>query len=166
MSSGTKIAYGGLFCAAALLCGYIESLFPFSFGIPGIKLGLANAVVVLLLFAWNLPMAVTVSLVRILLSGLLFGNGASLLYSLAGGVFSLAVMAVLHRCGVRSPVPVSAIGGVTHNIGQLLMAALLLKSSAVWFYLPALVAAGAVTGVLIGVICSLLIPRVAPLLKV
>lgn len=113
-----KTAYLGLFLALALICSYIESLIPFYFGIPGVKLGLANIVVVLMLYCTGAKSALAVSVLRILLSGFLFGNMFSILYSLAGGLASFLCMVLLKRSGRFRIISVSAAGGVTHNLGR------------------------------------------------
>ena len=90
-----KTAYLGLFLALALICSYIESLIPFYFGIPGVKLGLTNIVVVMMLYCIGAKEALLVSLLRIVLAGFMFGNMFSILYSLAGGILSFLIMYLL-----------------------------------------------------------------------
>lgn len=150
----SRIALCGVMTALALVFGYIEHLVPFPVGIYGIKLGLANLVVVVMLYAMNWQTALVINLVRIFLSFLLFGSATSLIYSLAGGILSFFVMlAVKQAAGARfSTVGVSICGAVTHNIGQIIAAALLLDELRIAFYLPVLVAVGALTGTLIGLI--------------
>ena len=92
-----KTAYLGLFLALALICSYIESLIPFYFGIPGVKLGLTNIVVVMMLYCIGAKEALLVSLLRIVLAGFMFGNMFSILYSLAGGILSFLIMYLLKR---------------------------------------------------------------------
>ena len=96
-----KIAYIGLFLAVALICSYIETLIPFSFGIPGVKLGLTNIVIVLMLYTVGTKESLLVSVLRIVLVGFLFGNLFSILYSLTGGLLSFVVMALLKRMHLR-----------------------------------------------------------------
>ncbi len=165
MNAARRVAFGGLFTAAALLCGYIEMLIPLQFGVPGVKLGLSNLVTVLLLYTVGAPMAFAVLLCRILLSALLFSNGMALMYSIAGGVLSFLVMVFLkQKC--RLPLfAVSACGGLFHNAGQLAVAALVLQSGAIAFYIPVLCAAGILTGLLIGLLVSILLPRFRKLLE-
>ena len=114
-----KTAYLGMFTTLALIASYVESLVPFYFGAPGIKLGLANLITVVLLFRASWKEAATVSLLRILLAGFLFGNVFSILYSFAGAAVSLAVMCILCRMKGFSILGVSIAGGVTHNLGQI-----------------------------------------------
>ncbi len=145
-----KTAYLGMFLALALICSYVESLIPFNFGIPGIKIGLANIVVIMMLYTVGMKSALLVSISRILLAGLLFGNLFSILYSLSGGLLSFFCMMMLKRTGRLRIISVSAVGGITHNFGQLCMAALVVENVRLFYYFPALLLAGVVTGVLIG----------------
>lgn len=146
-----KTAYLGLFLALALICSYIESLIPFYFGIPGVKLGLTNVVVILMLYDMDAKSAFTVSVLRILLAGLLFGNMFSILYSLAGGMLSFLCMVLLKRTGRFKIISISAAGGVTHNLGQIIVAAAVVENMNLFYYYPILLTAGVVTGILIGV---------------
>lgn len=114
-----KVAYLGVFLALALICSYVESLIPFYFGIPGVKLGLTNIVVVLMLYCVGTKEAFAISMLRIVLAGFLFGNLFSILYSLAGGMFSFLVMYLLKRTGKLGVLPVSVAGGMSHNIVRL-----------------------------------------------
>ena len=140
-----KVAYLGVFLALALICSYVESLIPFYFGIPGVKLGLTNIVVVL--------------------AGFLFGNLFSILYSLAGGMFSFLVMYLLKRTGKLGVLPVSVAGGMSHNIGQIAVAAFVVENINIFYYLPVLFVAGIVTGLLIGVAAQEIILRIGGRLK-
>ena len=112
-----KTAYLGLFLALALICSYIESLIPFYFGIPGVKLGLTNIVVVMMLYCIGAKEALLVSLLRIVLAGFMFGNMFSILYSLAGGILSFLIMYLLKRYTGLHVISISAAGGISHNIG-------------------------------------------------
>ena len=118
-----KTAYLGVYLALALICSYVESLIPFYFGIPGVKLGLTNIVVVLMLYCVGTKEALAVSALRIVLSGFLFGNMFSILYSLAGGLLSFLVMYLLKKTKWFGVLPVSVSGGIFHNVGQLIVAA-------------------------------------------
>lgn len=146
-----KTAYLGLFLALALVCSYIESLIPFHFGIPGVKLGLTNIVILLMLYYTSARDAVTISILRILLAGFMFGNLFSILYSLAGGLLSFVCMVLLKRTGKFKMIAISAVGGVTHNLGQLIVAAIVVENQNLFFYFPILLLAGVVTGIVIGV---------------
>lgn len=160
-----KTAHIGLFLAVALICSYIETLIPFSFGIPGVKLGLTNIVIVLVLYTVGTKEAFLVSVLRIVLVGFLFGNLFSILYSLCGGLLSFAVMAVLKRTDRLGCVSVSVAGGISHNIGQILVAAVIVNNFNIMFYIPALLIAGLITGLLIGILAQELIVRLPNIQK-
>ena len=155
-----KVAYFGLFTALALIFSYVETLIPFNFGIPGIKLGLANLLIVIILYSSGWKEALLLSVVRIVLAGFFLGNLFSILYSLAGGVFSLAVMALLKKSGKFSVAGVSIAGGVSHNIGQLAVAVIVVETYQVGYYLPVLLVSGAAAGLVIGVISGEVLKRV------
>ncbi len=146
-----KTAYLGMFLALALVCSYVESLIPFYFGIPGAKLGLTNIVVIILLYQAGAKEAFIVSMLRIVLSGFLFGNLFGILYSLFGGLFSFFCMTFLKRTRRFRVVSVSAAGGVSHNLGQLIIASVIVENWNLLYYFPALLLAGLITGVLIGI---------------
>ena len=146
------MAFCGMLTALAMIFSYVEALIPVPLGIPGIKLGLANLVVLSGLYVLRPAEVFAVSLCRILLIGFLFGTGMSILYSLAGGVLSFLVMLLLLKAGLFSRVGISAAGGVCHNVGQLLAAALVLRSFAVFSYLPVLMVSGVLTGIAIGLL--------------
>lgn len=148
----------GFLLALSMILSYIESILPFSVGIPGIKLGLPNLIVVLLLYTYGAKEAFTVNLARILLSGFLFGNLYSILYALAGALCSFCLMLLLRNIKYLSIAGVSIGGGVFHNIGQILVAMFVVDTFAPAFYLPFLMIAGAVTGFLIGITAIRLLP--------
>ncbi|MBE6762836.1 MAG: Gx transporter family protein [Ruminococcaceae bacterium] len=161
MNRAKSIAFTGLCVALALILAYVELLLPpLSAAIPGIKMGLPNVIIVFLLYRRSARSAALVSLLRILLVGMLFGNAMSLMYSLAGGVLSLAVMILLRRLDRLSAVGVSVAGAVAHNVGQILAAMVLLDTSELAYYLVVLVITGTVAGVLIGLCGALLIRRI------
>ena len=158
-SISKKISAIAVFTSLALIFGYIEAVIPFNFGIPGVKLGLANIVTVTALYYFGVKEAVGISLIRVLLIGLLFGNAMSLIYSLSGAAFSLAVMILCKKLKL-STIGVSAMGGVFHNIGQLIAAAVMLNTSALLYYYPVLFISGLVTGIVIGVVSDQIIKRI------
>ena len=147
-----KIAYMGLFAAIAIIFGYVESLIPFFAGIPGIKLGLANLSVLFILETYTWKEAALVSMVRILVIGFMFGNMFSILYSMAGAALSLTVMTLMKRFSGFSILGVSVAGGVSHNIGQLIIAALIVENTSLFYYAPVLLISGVITGILIGIL--------------
>ncbi len=144
------VAKLGIFIALAMIFSYIEVLIPFSFGIPGVKLGIANIVVVTGLYILKPQEVFVISVLRILLMGFLFGNMLTLVYSLAGGILSFVVMLVFKKITLFSIIGVSAAGGVFHNFGQILMAAFILHNEKIMYYFPVLLVAGVITGILIG----------------
>ncbi len=154
-----KVARYGLLTALALVLSWLESLLP-SPGIPGVKLGLANLVVVFALYRAGWLPAVVLSLVRVLLVSFLFGNGVSLAYSLSGAVLSLAVMIPLKASGKFSETGVCTAGGVAHNAGQLIAAVVLLGTTRLSYYLPVLCVSGTFAGAAIGLAAAELIRRV------
>lgn len=154
-----KTAQVGMLVAAAFVLGYVESLLPISFGIPGIKLGLSNIVVLLCLYEGTAKEAFGIALVRIVLTGLTFGNFSTMAYSLTGGIFSFLVMFLLKKSNVFSVYGVSIAGGVSHNIGQIAVAVLVLQTGLLMYYLPFLLVAGCVAGACIGSVGGILVKR-------
>lgn len=146
-----KIAMMGMFVTLALIASYVESLVPFYFGAPGIKLGLANLITVVVLYRSNWKNAATISVLRIVLSGFLFGNMFSIVYSFSGAAVSLFFMYVLKKIKGFSILGVSIAGGVFHNLGQLLAAVYFMENGHIMYYFPVLMIAGTVTGLLIGI---------------
>lgn len=146
-----KVANLGLFTALAIILGYVESLFPIFIGVPGIKLGLANLAVVFILYKYRWQEALVVTVVRVGAMGFLFGNLFSIFYSLAGAALSLLCMSLVKRVQGFSMLGVSMAGGVSHNIGQLLVAMAVVENFSLAYYLPALLVSGVVTGLCIGV---------------
>lgn len=153
-SSAQTCALLGMMLAAALLCSYVETLIPISFGIPGIKLGLANLVVVFGLYRLGWKETLLVSVARILLAGFLFGNLASIIYSLAGGILSFLVMLFLVKVCHFRPFSVSMAGGIFHNLGQVLVAALVVENAKLLSYMSVLFFAGVITGAVIGIVAG------------
>ena len=158
-----RVAYFGVFSALALIFSYVESLIPFSIGIPGVKLGLANLIIVIALYKMPLSQVYLLCVVKVLLSGFLFGNYFSILYSLVGGLLSLSVMAVLKKTGEFSVAGISIAGGVFHNIGQLIVAMFVVETFQVVYYIPVLLIAGLLTGFLIGITAKEMLKRLVNL---
>ena len=159
----SKVAYFGVFTTLALIFSDVETLIPIQFGIPGVKLGLANLIIVIALYRMKLSEAYLLSIVRVLLAGFIFGNYFSIIYSLAGGLLSLTVMALLRKKGGFSVIGVSIAGGVFHNIGQLIIASVIVETFSVMYYVPVLLIAGLVTGLLIGIASDGMLKRLANL---
>lgn len=156
-----KIAQIAMLVALAMVFSYLEFLVPISLGVPGIKLGLANVVTVFALYRFGAPLALGISTVRIVLCGLTFGSLSTMLYSLAGGMLSLLIMIILQKTRKFSICGVSAAGGVFHNVGQLIVAAWMLQSSMLAYYMPILMVAGIVSGVAIGMLGGIVWKRMA-----
>ncbi|MGN1122932.1 MAG: Gx transporter family protein [Eubacterium sp.] len=159
-----KIALFGMMVALAFTFSYFESLIPFNIGIPGVKLGLANLVVVTALYIMTPSQAFAIAVIRIFLAGLTFGNVYSLAYSLCGGILSYAVMLLVKKTKL-SVVGVSMLGGVCHNIGQIIVAAIVMETIRIAYYLPVLLVAGLITGFLMGIVSKLVIDRFQKILK-
>ena len=151
MLSTKRVAYIGVTVTLAMAFSYLEVLIPFDFGIPGVKLGLANLVVLVTLYYLDAKTAFFINMIRILLTGFLFGNAMSMGYSVAGGLLSFLVMWLSSRGGRFSMIGVSLLGGIFHNIGQLCVAALVLETFRIAYYFPVLLISGLITGVLIGI---------------
>ena len=154
-----RVAYFGVFTALALIFSYIETLIPVNFGIYGVKLGLANLIFVVALYKIGIGEAFLLSVVRVVLSGFLFGNYFSIIYSLAGGMLSLAVMSLLKRSGGFSVMGVSIAGGVFHNIGQLIVPKLVVETFSVIYYVHVLLTAGMLAGLVIGIAANGMLRR-------
>ena len=153
MSTKTnKISMYGLLVALAFIFSYIESLLPINLGIPGIKLGLANVVVMTALYKMGPKEAFSLAIVRVLLTAFTFGNLSMMMYSLAGSILSCITMILLKKTGKFGMIGVSIAGGVMHNVGQITVAILITKTIMLYTYLPFLMISGIVAGVLIGIV--------------
>ena len=150
-SKAKSTAFLGMCVSLALVLAYVEILVPpIITAAPGIKMGLPNIIIIFMLYKRGVGSAIAVSFLRILLVSVLFGNVMSLSYSLAGGILSLAVMIILKKTDFLSPIGVSVAGGVAHNIGQILMAMLLLQTKELGYYMIILTVTGIVSGAIIG----------------
>ena len=154
-----KTARYGLLIALAFLFSYIESVVMVPLPVPGIKLGLANLVVLAALYRMGNGPAALVSVVRVVLAGLTFNNAVMMLYSLAGCTLSLLVMILLKRTDRFGMAGVSVAGGLMHNVGQLLVAAAVVETSALLYYLPALLVSGCIAGIVIGAVGAEVVKR-------
>ena len=160
-SRTAKIAFVGITASLALVLSYLEFLLPPIFvAVPGIKLGLPNIAIIFVLYNFGLPKAATVSFVRIAAVSLLFGSALTFAYSMAGGALSLLIMALLKKTGILSTVGVSVAGGVFHNVGQILMAMLLLGTAELGYYLIVLAITGTVSGIFVGLCGGFVIKHV------
>ena len=157
-SKAKNAALFGVMVALAFTFSYLESLIPFDFGIPGVKLGLANLVVVTALYIMKPTQAFAISVIRILLASITFGNVYSLAYSLCGGLLSFAVMWALRKSKL-SIIGVSMLGGICHNLGQIITAAIVMQTARIVYYFPVLLIAGLVTGLLLGIVSKAVVNR-------
>ena len=156
-----RVAFLGISASLALLLSYVEFLLPPLFvAVPGIKLGLPNVAILFLLYYMGTREAIGVSLIRVLLSAMLFGNALTLAYSVAGAALSIAVMAILKRCNILSPLGVSVAGAVAHNVGQTIVAVILLDTPQIAYYMIVLTLTGILTGAFVGLLGGLLLRRI------
>lgn len=154
-----RVAYQGLLIALAFVFSYIEFLIPVNIGVPGAKLGLANLVIIVAMYTLNERDAFILSMIRIVLVGFTFANLASMLYSLAGGILSYVAMVIAKRTQKLSITGVSVLGGVFHNVGQIIMAIWVVKTASLVYYLPVLMVSGIVAGVAIGILGGMVTKR-------
>lgn len=161
-----NIALYGVMIALAMIFSYLESFIPINLliPVPGVKLGLANIVVLFALYTMRFGDAVVIAVIRVLLSGLIFGNPMTIAYSLAGSMLSIVVMYLLKKTDL-SIIGVSMVGGISHNIGQLIVAVILTSTVRIAYLVPVLLVTGMVTGLLMGVAAKLVIPRVEAIVK-
>ena len=155
-----KTAFMGLLLAFALILSYIETLIPFQTGIPGVKLGLANLAVVFSLYLFTWKEAILLTTLKAVLSGLMFGNLFMIIYSLAGALISCMIMILLKKTGGFHVPIVSVAGGVMHNMGQLLVAVFVVETYSIFYYIPVLMIAGLITGLVIGSVAALVLPYI------
>ena len=153
-----KVSLYGFLTAAALLFGYVEYLVPLNFIAPGVKLGISNGVILMLILSNKLKAAMMINIARILLSGLLFASPFSLIFSLSAGVISTLIMIILSRFKAFGIIGISALGGIIHNIVQVLVAKFTVGNG-VLFYLPYLLLAGALAGIAVGLLVSMIFKR-------
>lgn len=155
-----KLTRLALMATFALILSYLESRIPPLAAVPGVKVGLANIVVIFALYKMGLKEAIIVSAIRIFIVAMLFGNSMSMLYSLAGAVLSLAVMFLLKKFTPLGKVAVSVSGGVMHNVGQIAVASIVLGTNVVVYYLPFLILSGTIAGIAVGTAGAILVKRV------
>lgn len=156
----SKIAQMGLMIALAFVLSYLESLMPIQLGIPGVKLGLANIVVLIAIVQFGEKEALFLTAARAVLSGITFGSLYSMAYSLSGGMLSVILMSFMHKMKKFSIIGISVVGGVSHNIGQLIIAMLVLKSLDLKYYSGFLTLCGILTGILTGLICKTVLKNI------
>ena len=155
-----KITFLALCASLALLLSYVEALIPPIFSaVPGIKMGLPNIIIVFILYHFGVFNAGAISFVRLIIVSLLFGNPMVFLYSLAGAVLSLLVMAILKKLDFLSTVGVSVAGAIMHNLGQVIVAMILMNTSEIGYYMIVLSITGVISGVFIGLCGALMLKR-------
>lgn len=154
-----KVAFLGLFIAFAMILSYLESQIPALVAVPGVKVGLPNIVMVLLLYKIGAKETVIVSIIRIFLVSLLFGNIQIMTFSIAGAVLSLLGMILLKKTDWFSCVAVSVVGGILHNVGQIIAACFWTSTAEIAYYLPVLLISGTIAGSVIGIIAGILVKR-------
>ena len=158
----SRVALAGLLLAMMLVLGYVESLMPLNIGVPGIKLGLSNGVLIFAVYCLNIPTAYVLMTLKVLLSGLMFGGVSAMLYAFSGGILSLTVMCLLSDIKGIRPELVGIAGGACHNIGQLLMAMLVMQTTSLAGYILILLPAGMICGVLTGICARAVMKRFTP----
>ena len=156
----SKLSLAALSVSLAMILSFVESQIPAFVAIPGVKIGLTNIVVIYALYKLGWKYAAVISFVRVLLVGMLFGNGVSIAYSLAGAAVSFAVMVLLMRAKVFSTTAVSVAGGVMHNMAQIGMACIIMETNLLTYYAPFLLISGTLAGIAIGVVSAIMIKRV------
>lgn len=161
--STKRLANISMLVALAIIFSYVEVLIPVNLGIPGIKLGLANLVTVIALYTLRLSDTWMISILRILIVGFMFGSGVSIVYSLAGAFLSLIVMGTMKKFNFFDIMGVSVTGAVFHNIGQITVASIVVKNISIWYYMPALLVSGVITGAIIGIASERILKVVKPI---
>ena len=156
-----RLAIFSMLVSAAMILSYVESLIPAFVAIPGVKIGLSNIATVFALYTLGTKSAMCVSVVRVAMSSLLFGNSVSFIFSISGAIFSLAVMIILTRVGIFSHIGVSVAGGVFHNAGQIVAAVFVLKNAGIVYYFAPLVLSGTLAGVAVGAVSGILVKRLS-----
>ena len=156
----SKLSLLALSVSLAMILSFVESQIPAMVAIPGVKVGLVNIVVVFALYKLGWKEAVVISLTRVFLVGLLFGNGISILYSITGATVSFAAMVLLKQAKVFSTMAVSVAGGVLHNLGQIAMACVIMGTDVLRYYAPFLILSGTLAGIAIGVLAAIMIRRI------
>lgn len=153
MSKTQKIVVISLLVAQALVLHLVERLIPFNFGVPGAKLGLANIITLVSIYLFGFKETLTVVILRVILSSLLGGNVSGFLFSISGGILSFLIMYILKVIGREkiSVIGISIVGAVFHNIGQILMAAIIIENLNIFIYLPLLLLSSVVTGLFVGI---------------
>lgn len=160
VSTNRITALCGVLIALALILSYLESLVPVNVAVPGIKLGLANLVTIVALKKLGIKQAVIISAGRILLSGILFGNLSVIIYSLAGASLSIIIMIIVAHIKIFTITGISIFGAVAHNLGQIIVAVIVMENIRIMYYMAVLTAIGAVSGAAIGILAGYIIRNI------
>jgi len=160
-----NVALYGILIALAMVMSFVESLIPLPIPVPGVKLGLANLVTITGLYLVGIRGTICVTLLRVVLVGLTFGNPYSMIYGLSGAFCSLFVMAAAKKYDWFSQTGISILGGVFHNIGQVTFASVLVQTAGIYTYLPVLLVSGCIAGTLIGILGGILTERLTNFIK-
>ncbi|MCQ2080090.1 MAG: Gx transporter family protein [Lachnospiraceae bacterium] len=166
IKSINKVAYLGVLLAFSLILSYLDSLLMFFSSIPGVKLGLANLSVIVCLYLIDYKYAFILSILKAVLSSLLFGSAFSMIYSLGGAFLSIFFMIIFYKINIIHIITVSIIGGVFHNIGQLLVAIFILKDTSILYYFPILMISGLLTGAILGFVASIVNPYIKKIISI
>ena len=154
-----KISFISIFTTLALIMSYIEMQIPNFIMIPGVKLGLANIVIIVVLYKYGLTESVIINSLRIVIINTIFGSIVSFIYAFVGGFFSLFVMFFFKKCNKFSYIFVSVLGGVSHNIGQIIVAVIITNTKEILYYLPVLLIFGIISGVIIGILSAVILKK-------
>ena len=160
MKYSKKVSTYGVMIALAFIFSYLDTLIPINIGIPGVKPGFANIVVLSALYLYDKKDALIISVIRIVLAGAVFSGTYAMFYSLAGGLLSYLAMIIAVRVKKLSVIGVSVIGAIFHNLGQIIVAALVTETYRIAYYFPILIVSAVITGVLIGTLSGIIIKRI------
>ncbi len=160
-----KITATALLAAVGLLFSYVEAIIPVTLGMPGVKLGIANLVVLVTMYSVGNKEALSINIIRIIVAGLLFNGVFGGIYALTGAIFSFSTMVMMKRTNLFSMAGVSMAGGVMHNFGQLIVAALIIENLKIFAYFPVLIFSGLIAGAILGILGTLIVSRVDKILK-
>lgn len=154
-----NIAMCGVLTTLAMIFSYIDSLILIPIPVPGVRIGISNIAIITVLYIVGVKEAIFVNILRIALTSILFGNATSFWFSITGGMLSIVVMILLKKLDIFSTVGVSVAGGVSHNIGQIIAAVIIMETDAILYYLPVLFITGTVAGIVVGVVAAMVLKR-------
>lgn len=152
-----KIALIAIFITLSLILSYVDNLIPINIVVPGIKIGLANLIIIYSLYMLGIKEAIFISIIRVVISSILFGSILTFVYSLTGAIVSLLIMVILKSFTSLTVITISIIGGVMHNMTQIIVAIILMNTKEIVYYLPILILTGVISGMMIGIFSTLLI---------